>query len=153
MRSRPTFDDTDWALIVRLYDALEALAPSPVVRLNRAVAVSMAAGPDAGDAHRRRTSSPRGRWRTSGRCMRCARNCSSGWASRMPRPTAFRRAAELPGNEAEGARAARPGRRAGLTARAGSGLTVPGLADLTEDAIEVLNRREIYDDLAFSRAE
>ena len=41
-----TFDDTDWALIVRLYDALEGLASSPVVRLNRAVAVSMAAGPD-----------------------------------------------------------------------------------------------------------
>lgn len=43
----PSFDETDWALIVRLYDVLEQLAPSPVVRLNRAVAVSMASGPDA----------------------------------------------------------------------------------------------------------
>src|SRR5690606_13526849 len=41
-------DDTDWARIVALYDALAALAPSPVVALNRAVAVSMHAGP--GDA-------------------------------------------------------------------------------------------------------
>jgi predicted RNA polymerase sigma factor len=38
----PTFDDTDWPRIVALYDALLSLAPSPVVRLNRAVAVSMA---------------------------------------------------------------------------------------------------------------
>lgn len=44
----PSFDDTDWPLIVRLYDALDTLAPSPVVRLNRAVAVSMVEGPDIG---------------------------------------------------------------------------------------------------------
>jgi RNA polymerase sigma-70 factor, ECF subfamily len=41
-------DDTDWARIVALYDALAALAPSPIVALNRAVAVSRAYGPDAG---------------------------------------------------------------------------------------------------------
>jgi RNA polymerase sigma factor (sigma-70 family) len=40
-----TADATDWARIVALYDALAALAPSPVVQLNRAVAVSMAFGP------------------------------------------------------------------------------------------------------------
>ena len=40
-----TADQTDWARIVALYDALAALAPSPVVQLNRAVAVSMAFGP------------------------------------------------------------------------------------------------------------
>ena len=40
----PSFDETDWVRIVRLYDALEALAPSAVVRLNRAVAVSMTEG-------------------------------------------------------------------------------------------------------------
>ena len=39
---------TDWERIVALYDALAALAPSPVVELNRAVAVSMAFGPAAG---------------------------------------------------------------------------------------------------------
>jgi RNA polymerase sigma factor (sigma-70 family) len=38
---------TDWARIVALYDALSRLAPSPVVDLNRAVAVSMAGGPAA----------------------------------------------------------------------------------------------------------
>lgn len=37
--------DTDWVQIVRLYDLLERLQPSPVVSLNRAVAVAMAEGP------------------------------------------------------------------------------------------------------------
>ncbi|PPJ13864.1 RNA polymerase subunit sigma-24 [Nocardia nova] len=40
--------DTDWDRVVRLYEALGRLAPSPVVELNRAVAVAMAKGPDAG---------------------------------------------------------------------------------------------------------
>jgi RNA polymerase sigma-70 factor (ECF subfamily) len=40
-----TAEETDWPRIVALYDALAALAPSPVVELNRAVAVSMAFGP------------------------------------------------------------------------------------------------------------
>jgi RNA polymerase sigma factor (sigma-70 family) len=40
--------DTDWARIVALYDALAELMPSPVVELNRAVAVGMAFGPAAG---------------------------------------------------------------------------------------------------------
>jgi predicted RNA polymerase sigma factor len=39
---------TDWEQIVALYDALAQVAPSPVVELNRAVAVSMAFGPAAG---------------------------------------------------------------------------------------------------------
>jgi RNA polymerase sigma factor (sigma-70 family) len=43
-----TPDETDWARIVALYDALAQLAPSPVVELNRAVALSMAFGPAAG---------------------------------------------------------------------------------------------------------
>jgi RNA polymerase sigma factor (sigma-70 family) len=43
----PTYADTDWQRIVALYDALAQLAPSPVVELNRAVAVSMAFGPAA----------------------------------------------------------------------------------------------------------
>ncbi|MFH8252844.1 RNA polymerase sigma factor [Microbacterium sp. B2969] len=42
----PSADDTDWGRIVSLYDALLTLAPSPVVRLNRAVAVSMLDGPE-----------------------------------------------------------------------------------------------------------
>ena len=40
--------DTDWARIAALYDALAQVAPSPVVALNRAVAVGMAFGPAAG---------------------------------------------------------------------------------------------------------
>ncbi|CAN5681756.1 RNA polymerase sigma factor [soil metagenome] len=40
--------DTDWPAIAAIYDALAQLAPSPVVELNRAVAVSMAFGPAAG---------------------------------------------------------------------------------------------------------
>jgi RNA polymerase sigma-70 factor (ECF subfamily) len=40
--------DTDWERIVALYDALAQLTPSPVVELNRAVAVAMAFGPQAG---------------------------------------------------------------------------------------------------------
>jgi predicted RNA polymerase sigma factor len=41
-------DDTDWPRIAALYDRLRAVAPSPVVDLNRAVAHSMAFGPEAG---------------------------------------------------------------------------------------------------------
>ena len=41
-------DDTDWRQIVRLYGVLERVQPSPVVSLNRAVAVAMAEGPQAG---------------------------------------------------------------------------------------------------------
>ncbi|MER7972575.1 sigma-70 family RNA polymerase sigma factor [Streptomyces sp. NPDC096080] len=39
------YEDTDWTAIATLYDLLAARAPSPVVELNRAVAVSMARGP------------------------------------------------------------------------------------------------------------
>jgi predicted RNA polymerase sigma factor len=40
-------EETDWARIVALYDALNEVQPSPIVTLNRAVAVSMAYGPAA----------------------------------------------------------------------------------------------------------
>jgi RNA polymerase sigma-70 factor (ECF subfamily) len=40
--------ETDWARIAALYEALARLAPSPVVELNRAVAVAMSSGPAAG---------------------------------------------------------------------------------------------------------
>ncbi len=43
-----TADQTDWETIAALYDTLSQLNPSPVVELNRAVAVSMASGPAAG---------------------------------------------------------------------------------------------------------
>jgi RNA polymerase sigma factor (sigma-70 family) len=41
-------EETDWARIAALYDSLRAVLPSPVVKLNRAVAHSMAFGPEAG---------------------------------------------------------------------------------------------------------
>ncbi|WP_028049529.1 RNA polymerase sigma factor [Cellulomonas sp. URHD0024] len=43
----PSFESTDWEAVVALYDALAQLAPSPVVGLNRAVAVLHADGPRA----------------------------------------------------------------------------------------------------------
>ncbi len=44
----PTAGDTDWACIARLYARLAAVVPSPIIELNRAVAVGMAEGPEAG---------------------------------------------------------------------------------------------------------
>ena len=46
--SAPTASATNWRQIVNLYDALLQLEPSPVVALNRAVAVAMRDGPEAG---------------------------------------------------------------------------------------------------------
>jgi RNA polymerase sigma-70 factor, ECF subfamily len=46
--SAPSPDETDWPYILSLYDSLLAVKPSPVVALNRAVALAMVAGPDAG---------------------------------------------------------------------------------------------------------
>jgi RNA polymerase sigma-70 factor (ECF subfamily) len=43
-----TAEETDWARIAALYETLGQLAPSPIVELNRAVAVAMAYGPQAG---------------------------------------------------------------------------------------------------------
>jgi predicted RNA polymerase sigma factor len=47
MRAR-TAEETDWERIVLLYDALLQINPSPIVALNRAVAVGMKQGPAAG---------------------------------------------------------------------------------------------------------
>jgi RNA polymerase sigma factor (sigma-70 family) len=46
--SAPTADETDWGLIVSLYDRLMTTAPSPVVALNRAIAVAQRDGADRG---------------------------------------------------------------------------------------------------------
>jgi RNA polymerase sigma-70 factor (ECF subfamily) len=43
-----TAEETDWPRIVSLYESLSQIAPSPIVDLNRAVAISMAVGPAAG---------------------------------------------------------------------------------------------------------
>jgi RNA polymerase sigma factor (sigma-70 family) len=44
----PSAQDTDWPQILALYDVLERLSPNPMVTLNRAVAVAMVHGPQAG---------------------------------------------------------------------------------------------------------
>jgi RNA polymerase sigma factor (sigma-70 family) len=44
----PSADDTDWPQILALYEVLERLSPNPMVTLNRAVAVAMVQGPQAG---------------------------------------------------------------------------------------------------------
>jgi RNA polymerase sigma factor (sigma-70 family) len=44
----PTAEDTDWGQIATLYEALSRLLPTPIVRLNRAVALGMARGAEAG---------------------------------------------------------------------------------------------------------
>jgi predicted RNA polymerase sigma factor len=44
----PTSEETDWAQIVALYELLERVAPNPMATLNRAVAVAMVTGPQAG---------------------------------------------------------------------------------------------------------
>lgn len=44
----PTFEATDWGAVLTLYDDLVRLAPSPIVRLNRVVALAMVAGYEAG---------------------------------------------------------------------------------------------------------
>ena len=44
----PSYGDTDWPEVLGLYDLLLAVWPSPVVALNRAVAVAMVQGPAAG---------------------------------------------------------------------------------------------------------
>jgi RNA polymerase sigma-70 factor (ECF subfamily) len=43
-----TSEETDWPRILLLYESLSRVAPSPIVDLNRAVAISMAVGPGAG---------------------------------------------------------------------------------------------------------
>lgn len=47
----PTAEETDWAQISALYFQLAGMAPSPLVELNRAVAVAMVEGPEVGLAH------------------------------------------------------------------------------------------------------
>jgi predicted RNA polymerase sigma factor len=58
MRAR-TAEETDWDRIVLLYDALLQINPSPIVALNRAVAVGMVQGPAAGTRRTRRSRHPR----------------------------------------------------------------------------------------------
>ncbi|SDG50731.1 RNA polymerase sigma factor, sigma-70 family [Microbacterium pygmaeum] len=94
----PAAADTDWSLIVRLYDALDALTPSPVIRLNRAVAVSMIDGPEAAlpDVESLRSELVEFRPFHAVLGELLERVCRTDAAV-----TAYRTAAELPGNDAE----------------------------------------------------
>ncbi len=75
-------EETDWRRIASLYDRLGKVMPSPVVELNRAVAHSMAFGPEAGLALLDGGSARRRPWGTMPRCRRPgATSCSGpgGW--------------------------------------------------------------------------
>ena len=84
----PTATDTDWVQILALYDQLLALAPTPVIALNRCVALAEVHGP-AQAARGRRRSRPR--WPTTSSTPRGPTCCagSAGATRRLP-PTARR---------------------------------------------------------------
>ncbi|MCV0438312.1 MAG: RNA polymerase sigma factor [Hydrogenophaga sp.] len=92
--------DTDWARIAALYGELARVAPSPVVELNRAVAVSMHAGPAAGlvlvDALMKNKSLRQYHWLPSVRG-----DLLEKLDRRDEARAEFERAAELAGNERE----------------------------------------------------
>jgi predicted RNA polymerase sigma factor len=77
-------DATDWSRIAALYAELAEVAPSPVVELNRAVAVGVASGPRPA-RHRRHAA----RWATLA-AITCCRRCAR--PARPPRPATARRA-------------------------------------------------------------
>lgn len=93
-------EDTDWPRIVAIYDALAQATPSPVIELNRAVAVGMAFGPAAGlaiiDALGRDKSLQNYQWLPSVRGDLLAKLGRHGEAK-----VEFERAAELAGNARE----------------------------------------------------
>jgi RNA polymerase sigma-70 factor (ECF subfamily) len=71
-------EDTDWPEILRLYDLLERLQPTPVVSLNRAVAVAMAHGPPR--VWRSSMCSPRPAiWMATTCCIPRAPICCAAW--------------------------------------------------------------------------
>ncbi|MCR2808315.1 MULTISPECIES: DUF6596 domain-containing protein [unclassified Microbacterium] len=94
----PTSADTDWPRIVALYDALASLTASPVVQLNRAVAVSMVNGPEAALAEVAEVAEELSEFRP----LHAVR---AELLEQLGRPeaaaAAFSVAAALPGNEAE----------------------------------------------------
>ena len=93
-------DETDWAEIVQLYELLNALSPSPVVEMNRAIAVAMVDGPAAGLAilDRSDVAEPLGeyRWFHSARADLLRRLGRAEGAA-----AAYRRALALSDNRAE----------------------------------------------------
>ena len=108
----PRAEETDWAQILALYDQLSAIAPNPVVALNRAVAVAELRGPAAGLADIDRLDLPGYHLFHAARAdllVRLGRPAEAG--------AAYERALELATNPAE--RAFLAGRLTGLTGPAG----------------------------------
>jgi len=106
-------EETDWVRIAALYEALAAIAPSPIVELNRAVAVGMAFGPEVGLALLERIAAD-----PALRDYHLLPSVRGDLLARLGRDeeaaAEFRRAAELTANATERAllrrRAANPGR-------------------------------------------
>ncbi len=94
----PRAQDTDWKRIVELYGLLAGLAPSPVVELNRAVAVAMAEGPAAGlsmiDGLLAQGSLADYHWAHSARADLCRRLGKTGEAR-----ASYQKALDLAGSE------------------------------------------------------
>src|SRR5207244_2526877 len=89
-------EETDWPQIAQLYGELARLQPSPVVELNRAVAVAMAEGPAAGLARLKGLPLERYQWFHSTRADFLRRE-----GKRDEAASAYRRALELAANETE----------------------------------------------------
>jgi RNA polymerase sigma-70 factor, ECF subfamily len=93
-------EDTDWMRIAALYEALGAIAPSPIVELNRAVAAGMAFGPKVGLALLERVAGD-----PALRDYHLLPSVRGDLLARLGRDAEaaaeFRRAAELTGNESE----------------------------------------------------
>ena len=104
----------DWPQIAALYGELARLTGSPVVELNRAVAVAEADGPEAGLAHRRRRSTST----ATTTCTRRAASCCAGSAAPTRRARRTTRALELAARRGRAPAARAPARRAvaGLSA-------------------------------------
>ena len=111
-----TVATTDWPQVVALYDVLRTVAPSPLVELNRAVAVAMVDGP-AGRARRCSTRWPStGGWPATTCCPPPAPTCCAGSAGATRRADAYRARAR-PGRQRAGAGVpAPPPRRAAMIA-------------------------------------
>ena len=132
----PSYAETDWRQIVQLYDVLLEVWPSPVVALNRAVALAMAEGPETGLAqiqeleadgrlagYRYLPAAKADLLRRLGRGRKPCRRTGPRW----PSPRTARNGTSSGRRIAEVRRAAGPGQRQRLT-RAGPGAPLAGRA-------------------------
>jgi predicted RNA polymerase sigma factor len=95
----PSYEQTDWPQLVALYDELLRVWPSPVVALNRAVPLGMAAGPDAALAEVGRLERD---WRLAGyQYLSAVKADLLTRLGRSEAAVAYRQALDLTANEAE----------------------------------------------------